>query len=121
MHSLGAKRCTFGSGRVDKPVREKLRRAKQVAQIVVDLGYREPKGRQPAFLLQRRSELGLHGGKLALGDAYFIDPPGRHDDAVGIFRVGAERGHISGHPPHRPHEQIMQREIDQDPRDGRNQ
>ena len=111
--SLGAKRCTFGSGRVDQAIREELRRAEQVAQIVVDLGHREPKRGQPALLLQRRGELGLHGGELALGGADLVDAAGRHDDAVGIFRVGAERGHIAGDPPHRPHEQIMQRQIDE--------
>ena len=31
----------------------------------------------------------------------------------GIFRVGAKRRHVGGDPPHRPHEQIMQRQIDQ--------
>ena len=32
---------------------------------------------------------------------------------AGILRVGAERHHVGGHAPHRPHQQVVQREIDQ--------
>jgi hypothetical protein len=35
-------------------------------------------------------------GQLALGDADLVGARRRHDDAVGIFRVGAERHHVGG-------------------------
>ena len=35
------------------------------------------------------------------------------DDARRILRIGAERHHVLGDAAHRPHQQIMQREVDQ--------
>ena len=40
-------------------------------------------------------------------------PAGGRDDRAGILRILAERDHVGGDPAHRPHEQVMQREIDQ--------
>ena len=107
--SLGAKRCTPGSGRFARRSENKLRRGQQVAQIMIDLGHREAERGEPVLLMQHRGELGLHGRELALGDADLVGAAGRHDDAVGVFRIGAERHHVAGDPAHRPHEQVMQR------------
>ena len=93
--SLGAKRCTFGSGRLDELIGKELRGGKQVAQIVIDLRHREPERREPALLMQHRGEVALHGGELALGGADFVGAAGRRDDARRIFRVGAERHHVA--------------------------
>ena len=38
---------------------------------------------------------------------------GRRNDAIGIFRIGAKRHHVGGDAAHRPHEHVMQRQIDQ--------
>ena len=63
--------------------------------------------------MQHRRQLALHGGELALGDADLVGARRRRDDAVGIFRIGAERHHVAGDAPHRAHEHVMQRQIDQ--------
>ena len=59
-------------GNFGEPVGEQLRRGQQIAQIVIDLGHREPERREPALLMQHRGELDLHGGKLALGGADLV-------------------------------------------------
>ena len=63
--------------------------------------------------MQHRRQLALHGGELALGDADFVGARRRRNDAVGIFRIGAERHHVAGDAAHRAHEHVMQRQIDQ--------
>ena len=108
--SLGAKRCTLGSGRGRKLVGEKLRRGQQVAQIVIDLGDREAERGEPALLMQHGGELALHGGELFFRPPDFVAASRFADDARRIFRVGAERDHVAGDARHRPHQQIMQRE-----------
>ena len=76
--------------------------------------------RQPVLLMQHRGELALHGGEFLLRGADFVGPSGFDDDAGGIFRVGAERDHIVGDAPHRPHQQVIQRQEDQCRGDARN-
>ena len=99
--------------RAREPVGEQLRGREQVAQVVVDLRHREAQRREPGLLLQQCSELALHIGKLALGGADLVLPAGGGDDARGIFRIGAEPHHVGGDPVQRPHEQIVQRQVDQ--------
>jgi len=65
------------------------------------------------LLLQRGREIELHGSELALGGADLVVALGGRHDARGIFRIGAERHHIRGHATHRPHQQPVQRQIDE--------
>ncbi len=97
-----------------------MRGRQQVAQIVVDLGHREPKRREAGLLLQQCAEVALHVRELALGGADLVRPARRDDDARRILRLGAERHHVCGDPVQRPHEQIVQRQIDQRRGDGGN-
>ena len=60
--------------------------------------------------MQHRGELALHGGELLLGGADLVAAARFGDDARRIFRIGAERDHVGGDAPHRPHQQVMQRE-----------
>ena len=55
-----------------QPLGEQLRGGEQVAQVVVDLGDREPERGEMALLLQHRGEIALHGGELALGGADLV-------------------------------------------------
>ena len=107
-------------GDLRQPLGEQLRRGQQVAQVVVDLRHRKAERGEMALLLQHRGEVALHGGELALGRADLVAAVRRRNDARGILRVGAERHHVGGHAPHRPHEQQMQREIDERRGDRRN-
>ena len=111
--SLGAKRCTCGSEIFARRSENSCADDKQVAQVVVDLGHREPERGEMVLLLQQRGEIELHGGELALGGADLVGAVRRRDDAGGILRLGAERHHVGGHAPHRPHQQEVQREVDQ--------
>ena len=70
-------------------------------------------------MLQHRRDVVLHGGELALGDADLVAADGRQDHARRIFRVAAERDHVVGDAMHRPHEHVVQREIEECARDHR--
>jgi hypothetical protein len=98
--SLGAKRCTCGSEIFAS-------RSEKVAQVVVDLGDREPERGEMVLLLQQGGEVELHGGELALGGADLVAALGGRHDARGILRIGAERHHVGGHAPHRPHQHAV--------------
>ena len=100
-------------GHAGELVRQQLRRRQQIAQIVVDLGDREAERGEPALLMQHRHQVALHVGQFALGDADLVAALARHDDPRRAFGVFVEADQARGQPPHRPHEQIMQREIDQ--------
>ena len=80
---------------------------------MVDLGDREPEGCEPALLMQHRHQVALHVGQFALGDADLVAALAGRDDARRAFRVFVEVDEVCRQPPHRPHEQIMQREVDQ--------
>ena len=95
-----------------------MRGRKQIAQVVVDLRHGEAERREAGLLLQQRPELALHVAELALGGADLVLPAGGDDDARGIFRVVAEARHVRRDPMQRPHEQVVQREIDQRRGDG---
>ena len=95
-----------------------MRGREQVAQVVVDLRHREAERREAGLLLQQRAELALHVAELALGGADLVLPAGGDDDARGILRVVAERRHVGGDPVQRPHEQVVQRQVDQRRGDG---
>ena len=60
-----------------------------------------------------RLELGLHRGKLAFGDADLVNARRRHDGAFVVLRIGAEGDHVGGDAPHRPHEHIVQGQINE--------
>ena len=75
MHQLRRETLHAGIGDFGEPVGEQLRRSEQVAQVVIDLGHREPEPGEPALLMQHRGELGLHGGEFALGGADLVDAP----------------------------------------------
>ena len=75
---------------------------------MVDLGNREPERGEMVLLLQQGCEIELHGGELALGGADLVHAVRRRHDARGILRIGAERHHVRGHEPHRPHQQPLQ-------------
>jgi hypothetical protein len=94
-------------------VRQQLRRGQQVAQVVVDLGYRQAEGGEPALLMQHRHQVALHVAQFALGDADLVAALARHDDVGRTLRIFVESDQTRGQPPHRPHEQIMQGEIDE--------
>ena len=72
---LGRKALHIGIGQGEQAVGNELRRAEQVAQIVVDFRHREAERRKPALLLEHRGEFGLHGRQLALGDADLVGSP----------------------------------------------
>ena len=80
---------------------------------MVDLGDGQAQRGEPALLMQHRDQVALHVGQFALGDADLVAALARHDDARRTFGVFVEAGEIGRQPPHRPHEQIMQRKIDQ--------
>ncbi len=103
----------MGIGDRRQPFGEELRGREQVAQVVVDLGDREPERREMVLLLQQRGEIELHGGERTLGGADLVVAVGRRDDAGGVLRILAEGHHVGGHAPHRTHQQEMQREVDE--------
>ncbi len=80
---------------------------------MVDLGDGKPEGCEPALLMQHRDEVALHVTQFALGHADLVGALARHDDTRGIFRVFVEADEVGGHAPHRPHEEIMQRQVNQ--------
>ena len=80
---------------------------------MIDLGDRKTERREPALLMQHRDEIALHVGQFAFRHADLVAALARHDDARRAFGVFVEADQIGGQPPHRPHEQIMQRQIDQ--------
>ncbi len=94
-------------------VRQQLRGRQEIAQIVVDLRHRKAKRGEPALLMQHRHQVALHVGQFALGDADLVAALAGHDDPRRAFRILVEADQVRGQAPHRPHEQIMQREIDQ--------
>ena len=66
----------------------------------------------------------LHPGERVLGDADLVAASGRRDDAFRVLRVLGEGGDVARQPPHRPHDQPVQREVDEtrrDPRDDQRQ
>ncbi len=81
---------------------------------MVDLRYRKAKGREPALLMQHRHQVALHIGQFALGDADLVAALSGHDDPRRTLRIL-----VKGQPSHRPHEQIMQGEINQSRGEGR--
>ena len=109
-HQLGREALHFRIGQGRQLIGKQLRRRQQIAQVVIDLRHRQTERRQPAFLMQHGGELALHGGELLFRRADFIAAAGFGNDARRIFRIGAERDHVRGDPPHRPHQQVMQRE-----------
>jgi hypothetical protein len=116
-HQLGREALHARVGQMRQAVGNELGRSQQVAQIMVDLRHRQSERREPVLLLQHRGDVLLHGAELALGDADLVLPARQRDDARGVFRVGAERDHIDGDAMHRPHEHVMQREIEEHRRD----
>ena len=112
-HQLRRKALHPRIGHAGELVRQQLRGRQQIAQIVVDLGDREAERGEPALLMQHRHQVALHVGQFALGDADLVAALARHDDPRRAFRVFVEADQARGQPPHRPHEQIMQRQIDQ--------
>ena len=120
-HQLRRKALHPRIGHAGELVGQQLRGGEQVAQIVVDLGDGKAERGEPALLMQHGNEVALHVGQFALGDADLVAALARHDDARRTLRVFVEADQIRGQPPHRPHEQIMQREIDQRRGDARNQ
>ncbi len=80
---------------------------------MVDLGYRKTKGGEPALLMQHRHQVALHVGQFAFGDADLVAALAGHDDPRRTFGILVETDQARGQPPHRPHKQIMQRQIDQ--------
>ena len=63
--------------------------------------------------MQHGNKVALHVGQFALGHADLVAALARHDDARRAFRVFVEGDEIGGEPPHRPHKQVMQRQVDQ--------
>ena len=63
--------------------------------------------------MQHRHQVALHVRQFALRDADLVAALARCDDSRRAFRVFVEPDQVCSQPPHRPHEQIMQREIDQ--------
>ncbi len=100
-------------GHAGKLVRQQLRRRQEVAEVVIDLRHRQTEGGEPALLMQHRHQIALHLGQFALGDADLVAAMARDDDPGRAFGVFVEADQTGGQAPHRPHEQIMQREIDQ--------
>ena len=100
-------------GHAGELVGQQLRGRQQVAQIMVDLGDREAKGGEPALLMQHRHQVALHVAQFALGHADLVAALAGHDDPRRTFRILVKGDQARGQPPHRPHEQIMQRQIDQ--------
>ena len=94
-------------------VGDQLRRRQDVAQVVIDLGDGETERRQPPLLLQHRGKIALHGVKLVLRHADLVVAAARPDPARGILRVVAKRHHVGGDAPHRPHQEVVQREEQQ--------
>ena len=71
-HQLGRKALHFRIRRGRELVGKKLRRSKQIAQVVIDLRHRKAERRQPALLMQHRGEFALHGAEFFFGGADFI-------------------------------------------------
>ena len=100
-------------GHAGELIRQQLRGRQQVAQIVVDLRDRKAERGEPALLMQHRHQVALHVGQFALGDADLVAALAGHDDPRRAFGIFVETDQARGQPPHRPHEQEMQRQIDQ--------
>jgi len=49
MHQLGRETLHAGIGDFGESFGEELRRGEQIAQVVIDLGHREPEARKPVF------------------------------------------------------------------------
>ena len=71
-HQLGREALHLRVGHVRELVGEQLRGGEQIAQVVIDLGHRQPERGEPALLMQHEGELALHGGELLLGGADFV-------------------------------------------------
>ncbi len=63
--------------------------------------------------MQHRHQIALHVGQFALGDADLVAALAGNDDPRRALGILVKADQARGQPPHRPHEQIMQREIDQ--------
>ena len=94
-------------------VAEELRGGQHVAQLVVDLADREAEIGEAALLAQFVGEHPLHARQRLLGEADLVVALGRRDDPRGVLRVGREGGDVAGQPPHGPHDQPVQRQVDE--------
>src|SRR4029453_18375970 len=94
---LGLKALPVRQAILTQPLGKELRRREKVAQVVVDLGDREPERGEMVFLLQQSGEIELHRRELAPGGADLVAALGGRHDARGILRIGAERHHVGGH------------------------
>ena len=94
-------------------VREQLRGGQHIAQFVVDLGHSKAKGGHAAALFQHFLKGLLQRAKLILGNPQLIPPPRWCDQAVPVDRISPEMQDRLGHPPHGPHKEGVQGEIDQ--------
>ena len=63
--------------------------------------------------MQHRHQIALHVGQFTLGDADLVAALARHDNPCRALGVFVETDQARGQTPHRPHEEIMQRQIDQ--------
>ena len=88
---------------------------------MADLAHGEAKGCEPVLLAQHAGDLGLHGGKLALGGADLVAPPRRRDDARRILRPFAETHHVPGELGHGLDQKHVEREVDERRGDDRDQ
>ena len=116
-HRLG----DLGIARLGQAFGGDLGAGQHVAQVVVDLGHRLAQRRQPGARPQRLAQVGLHAVQLGLGAADLVAAPGRLDVGGRIVRVGPEPLHRLGDPLHRPHQERVQREIDEAASDDRDE
>ena len=119
-HQFRRKPLHPGIGHAGELVRKQLRGGQQIAQIVVDLRHRKAKSGEPALLMLHRHQIALHDGQFTFCDADLVAALAGHDNPRRALWIFVETDQARGQAPHRPHEQIMQRQIDQSRGEHRN-
>ena len=102
-----------------EPVGEKHRAGQEVAQIVVDLADRGAERGETGLLRERGAQVLLHPAELVLHQADLVAAPRDRQVDAGILRPVAKRDHALRDPPQRPHDDELQRRIDQERREQR--
>ena len=82
-------------------IRDQLRGAQDVAQVMIDARNRHAEFGQPLALRQLMGERPLHDGERRLGAADLVSPPGRRDHPRRVLGTLAEGDDVGREPAHR--------------------
>ena len=111
--SFGAKRCTRGSGRLVRPSENNCAEVSRLRRSWLIFDTASPSAARWLFCcsIEARSRCMPASSRSARPISSWRR--GHGDDARRILRIVAEPHHVRGDAAHRPHQQVMQREIDQ--------